>query len=141
MKSDVTEQLKDYVTDVSVADVVNQAVADSEQFVAIQTDLADEVTRAKAAEKEIYDSIETISETLSQATEDLNKIFGEGGEGDESNENPLIFKSDLDSKLENYYSKEEANAKFLVGVRKTADEYQALVDAGEVDENVLYIII
>lgn len=138
---DVTEQLKDYVTNASVADVVNQAVADSEQFVAIQTDLADEVTRAKAAEKEIYDSIEVVSNTLAEATENLNKIFGEGAGGDEENENPLIFKADLDSNLENYYTKEEAEAKFLVAVRKTADEYQALVDAGEIDENVLYIII
>ena len=148
---DVTEQLKDYVTNASVNDVVNQAVADSEQFVNIQTDLAEEVTRAKAAEKAIEDSIQNVSDIVESAIEDLNSLFDTSiGEGESIQ---IVTKDELESLLDDYYTKDaitqvladmvtkDEAANFLRGVPMSADDYQALVESGEIDENVLYIII
>ena len=152
---DMTEQLKDYVTTTSLNDAVNQAVADSEQFVNLQTSLdasiVAESERAKAAEKEITDSIETISGIVEQAVEDLNSLFdtsiGEGGNIQ------IVTKDELDSLLDDYYTKDEITqvmsdmvtkdeaSNFLRGVPMSADEYAALEEAGEINENVLYIII
>lgn len=102
---DVTEQLKDYVTNASVAEVVNQAVADSSQFVSLQDALDAEVARAKAAEKEITDSIQTVSEIVEAAVDDLNSLFDSSIAGGGSLS--IVTRDEIETLLDDYYTKDE----------------------------------
>lgn len=46
-----------------------------------------------------------------------------------------------DALADEVYTKSEADARYLRSLTMTADEYEALVEADEIDENVLYIIL
>lgn len=108
---DVTEQLKDYVTNSSLVEAVDNAVADSEQFVTLSTNLDAETARAQAAEQEIIDSISAVNSTLEQAIEDLDNMFGDAeGEGEAGEPVKIATISTVERMLDEYYDKAEIDA-------------------------------
>lgn len=175
-------RLDEAIKNIDVQDAVEKAVGESEKFADLQTDIDAEVTRAKAAEQEILDSISAVNATLEQAISDLNGMLGNGnGEGAENGDNAGngISLADLETAIgdaksemvayvqseklvilesantqaqnlvnaakteiaETVYTKEEVDAKFMQVKPISEDDYDDLVEAGEVDENVLYILI
>ena len=128
---------------------IHKTEADA-KYISVES-LEAEINRAKQAENEIKDSIQNVSDIVENAIEELNNLFDSStGTGSGS----LITGGNLDEVLDNYYTKEEvndliintsneilSNENFLKYQQLTADEYAELEEAGEINENILYIII
>lgn len=132
----------EYVTVAALGTAVNNAVANSPQFVALDSQIAAEVTRAKAAEQDIYDSINNVSDTLEAAIKDLNDMFdsstgsGEGGDA-------FVTVNYLTDSLADYYTKSEIDDVVVSTVSSGLADYymKSEVDAkvaNKADRSVVY---